>query len=284
MGRKLTIGFVKEEFEKEGHILVSTVYIGSAVKLDYICPKGHSGSINWDHWKQGQRCSTCGGSKKYTIKFVKSEFEREGWTCLSTEYINNKTHLKYICSKGHYGTITWCDWKTGYRCSTCGGSKKLTIEFVKSEFEKKGWACLSTEYINSWSKLKYICPEGHAGTMLWNSWQQGKGCLTCAIIKNSGSTHSNWKGGISCEPYCQDWTKEYKEYIKQRDNYKCLNPYCNSKSPNKLAVHHINYNKKSCRPENLITVCIGCNARANTDRDWHQSWYKAILYRRYNIV
>lgn len=221
MGKKLTIGFVKEKFEKEGCVLVSTVYIGSAAKLDYICPKGHSGSINWDHWKQGQRCSTC------------------------------------------------------------GGSKKLTIEFVKSEFEKKGWACLSTEYINSWSKLKYICPEGHAGTMLWNSWQQGKGRLTCAIINNAGLSHYNWKGGISCEPYCQDWTKEYKEYIKQRDAYKCLNPYCNSKSPDKLAVHHINYNKKSCGPENLITICRSCNAKANYDREWHESWYKAIINKRY---
>ncbi len=31
----------------------------------------------------------------------------------------------------------------------------------------------------------------------------------------SGDKHWNWKGGISCEPYCQDWTKEYKEYIKE---------------------------------------------------------------------
>ena len=35
-----------------------------------------------------------------------------------------------------------------------------------------------------------------------------------------GKDNTNWRGGISCEPYCQDWTKEYKEYIKERDDYR----------------------------------------------------------------
>lgn len=99
-----------------------------------------------------------------------------------------------------------------------------------------------------------------------------------------GPLSSGWKGGISCEPYCKDWTKEYKEYIKERDGYKCLNPYCNSKSSDKLAVHHINYNKKLCTLVNLITICNSCNSCANKDREWHECWYKAILNKRYGYI
>jgi len=97
-----------------------------------------------------------------------------------------------------------------------------------------------------------------------------------------GKNNSNWKGGIACEPYCDAWLdKEYKESIKKRDGYKCLNPYCNKKS-RVLVLHHINYIKKDCRPTNLITVCISCNGRANTDRSWHEKWYSSIIHRRYN--
>lgn len=100
-------------------------------------------------------------------------------------------------------------------------------------------------------------------------------------ISKSGSKHPNWKGGISCEPYCDIWLdKEFKEFIKERDGYICLNPVCN-KTCNRLSIHHINYIKKDCHPLNLITLCFSCNAKANFDREWYKSWYEAIIYKRY---
>lgn len=96
-----------------------------------------------------------------------------------------------------------------------------------------------------------------------------------------GSDNPNWKGGVSCEPYCFEWSfEEFKDYIKERDGNRCLNPDC-WKTSNKLCVHHINYNKKDCEPNNLITLCNSCNSKANKDRGWHKFWYKAIIYRRY---
>jgi NUMOD3 motif len=96
-----------------------------------------------------------------------------------------------------------------------------------------------------------------------------------------GSENSNWKGGISCNPYCQIWKdKEYKQDIRNRDGNKCLNPYC-SKNNSKLTIHHIDYNKKNCHPSNLITVCNSCNGMANKDRDWHTAWYQALMHMRY---
>jgi len=102
-------------------------------------------------------------------------------------------------------------------------------------------------------------------------------------IKFSGPGNPQWQGGKSFEPYCINWTKEFKNYIKERDGYMCLNPYC-YRSSNKLIVHHINYTKKDCNQKNLITLCDGCNARANIDREWHTSWYRAIMNRRYGFI
>jgi len=99
--------------------------------------------------------------------------------------------------------------------------------------------------------------------------------------KRCSHENPNWKGGISAEPYCDSWLdKDYKESIKERDGYKCLNPFCTNGFP--LHIHHINYIKKDCKPKNLITLCRSCNAKANFDRDWHTSWYSAIICRRYN--
>lgn len=96
-----------------------------------------------------------------------------------------------------------------------------------------------------------------------------------------GPDNPNWKGGISCEPYCSAWfDKEYKESIRKRDGGVCLNPYCNNNSEC-ICIHHIDYNKKNCKPSNLITLCNSCNASANFNRKWHKAWYKAIIYRRY---
>jgi len=97
----------------------------------------------------------------------------------------------------------------------------------------------------------------------------------------SGDNHPNWKGGIACEPYCDAWTDQaFKQSIKDRDGNICINPDC-WKTSNKLTLHHINYIKKDCKPTNLITICQSCNSRANVNKRWHQSWYLAILYRRY---
>jgi len=104
------------------------------------------------------------------------------------------------------------------------------------------------------------------------------------IGTNCGENNPAWKGGVSGEPYCEQWLdQDYKESIKERDDYKCLNPECN-KTTNKLCIHHINYDKKNCHPSNLITVCFSCNSKANKNRKWHKAWYQAIIYQRYNIL
>ena len=140
----------------------------------------------------------------------------------------------------------------------------------------------------SGQKLEYVCSRGHKHRVCWDEFKRGRECLYCYLEdiskKMMGKNNPSWKGGISKEPYCQDWTKDLKEFVKERDGHKCLNPCCDSKNPEDLTVHHVDYNKKSCGPENLITVCRSCNSRANKDRKWHENWYKAILTKRYNYI
>ncbi|MBC8274516.1 MAG: hypothetical protein H8E40_06055 [Chloroflexi bacterium] len=77
----------------------------------------------------------------------------------------------------------------------------------------------------------------------------------------AGEGNSNWRGGISYEPYGPKFNKKLKKQILKRDNYTCQ--VCRDKA---VLPHHINYNKKDNSPDNLIAVCRSCNAKANFNR------------------
>lgn len=194
--KKLTIEFVKESFEKEGYTLLDTIYKNSRTKLNYICPMGHEHSIVGSSWYRGHRCPYCAGLKKLTIEFVKESFEKEGYTLLNTVYINSKTKLNYICAHEHKHSISWNEWTHGNRCPYCAGVVKYTIEFVKTSFEKEDYTLLSKEYIGAFSKLDYICPQGHQHNIRWHDWQHGHRCQSCAINNSAGQGNPSWKGGV----------------------------------------------------------------------------------------
>jgi uncharacterized CHY-type Zn-finger protein len=289
---KTKMSDVVASFMSEGYTLISETYINAHTKLDYICPKGHRHSVTFNKWKNGRRCPYCSKHIAPTINRVKESFESEGYTLLSKDYTNSETKLDYICPNGHKHSVTWNNWSLKRRCPYCSGRFVPTIEYVRGLFEKEGYTLLSTVYVNSQKKLNYICPNGNKHSIKYGHWRQGHRCpcYRCQkerhlahSISQSGPNHPNWRGGISFEPYCQEWRDvEYKSSIKKRDGNRCLNPYCDSKNPNDLTIHHIDYNKKNCRPSNLITVCRSCNAKANKNREWHTAWYQVILQNRYN--
>ncbi len=287
MPKKLNYLDVKKSFEKEGYTLLSKKYKNNSQRLYYVCPNNHRHYITWSNWNHPKkfRCPYCYGNVRYKINDIRIMFEQEGYILLSISYTGINSKLYFICPNGHKRSISLNNWNQGHRCFVCSyehrydGVRK-SIKDISDSFEKEGYKLLSNKYKNAKSKLDYICSIGHTNSISWDDWLHGNRCPTCRNIKFFGKGNPSWRGGISCEPYCQNWTKEFKEFIKERDGYKCLNPDC-WKKDSMLAVHHIDYDKKNCQPDNLVTVCRSCNARANFDRSWHTAWYQAIMYRRY---
>ncbi len=274
---------LKNRFIDEGYILKTLDIENSNSVVTIVCPKRHSFNMKLKNWLSGNRCPYCSNRVRLKDRVIeiKKALTKDGYTFCGFE--NRK--IKYICGNGHDHSVLWTDWQRGVRCPYCYGNNRKTIGMVRKEFATENYILYSVEYRNCYTKLHYICPKSHTGEITWNDWQQGCRCSTCANINNSvrvsGLAHPMWKGGISCEPYCQDWTNDLKNYIKSRDGDTCLNPYC-FRDNSTLAVHHINYNKKDCSPDNLITICRSCNSRANKDRKWHKAWYQAIVCRRYS--
>ena len=91
-------------------------------------------------------------------------------------------------------------------------------------------------------------------------------------ISLSGSKNPRWLGGVSFEPYSLDWTETLKKSIRERDHYVCQ--VC---SNNGCVVHHIDYDKKNCNPDNLITLCSKCRPKTNHKRDNWSLFFKNKL-------
>ena len=85
-----------------------------------------------------------------------------------------------------------------------------------------------------------------------------------------------WKGGISFAPYSIDWTRTLRRSIRERDNYECQ--MCFSPQEDRAYdVHHIDYNKNNCNPNNLITLCHTCHSKTNTKREYWISYFNTKI-------
>jgi hypothetical protein len=73
--------------------------------------------------------------RELSIDFVREEFKKEGFQLLTTEYVNNRQRLEYICPSGHEGNISWNQWQHGIRCRKDAGIGRVK----NSGTEAKNW-------------------------------------------------------------------------------------------------------------------------------------------------
>ena len=87
-------------------------------------------------------------------------------------------------------------------------------------------------------------------------------------LSMTGNKNWNWKGGFN-EPYTIDWTNSLRIAIRERDKYTCQ--ICGTKQGDfAFDIHHIDYNKKNCNPNNLITLCRSCHTKTTHNRKWEK--------------
>lgn len=120
----------------------------------------------------------------------------------------------------------------------------------------------------------------------WMTITKGKGlCSSCAMKQRvftekwrkniskatKGSFNPNWCGGLSYIDYPIEWN-EIKIFI--RIKYKNICQICHK---NGNFVHHIDYNKKNCKEDNLITLCNKCHSQTNFNRDYWFAYFTYIM-------
>jgi hypothetical protein len=77
--------------------------------------------------------------------------------------------------KGNYNHIV----DSNRWCPICARNQPVGIERCRQHALKNGGKCLSTEYINSKTKLHWQCEKGHEWHVAWDSIEQGHWCPIC---------------------------------------------------------------------------------------------------------
>ena len=198
MAKKLTYEFVKEEFEKNGFILLEKEYKGWETKMECLCPcKGKTKKTLFEVRKR-QMCLKCGyksmGKKGvFSHDYVKDAFAKKGCLLLD-RYSGAMVNMNYICSCGKKSKIKWSKFNLGQSCRNCGINKyskhkRLTQEYIYNFFKNKKCILLGN-YKNSRSKLEYICECGEEFRTSWSSFRRKSKCEKCGLIYQDGTRYS----------------------------------------------------------------------------------------------
>lgn len=133
--------------------------------------------LEYNTWKRGVR-----------LRGIQEIAKKKGVECLFTDYKNNKSKLKFRCENGHIFEANLKNLKKRgqWWCLKCFHLTKLRE--VQEIAKKKGGECLSTNYKNSQSKLKFRCENGHVFEASLASVKDNKSwCPICFQIRNRGT-------------------------------------------------------------------------------------------------
>ena len=140
--------------------------------------------------------------------------------------------------------------------------------------------------------------DGHKGLSTWNkgkprTWycsgfsghSHSIDTKTKMSEDRTGSGNSNWRGGLSYEPYCYKFNGIFKESIRSKFNRTCFNCgiteeeyMINKATKQRLYIHHIDYNKNDlCNGKSwaFIPLCPSCHSKTNFNR-WY--WFNKYVY------
>lgn len=196
---RLTIEEMRELARANGGECLSKRYVNSGTPLLWRCAQGHVWKAAPNMVKpsgyqmRGTWCRICADAPKYTIEDMREMARARDGECLSGTYVNNETPLKWRCANGHIweappaGVRPYSEKSPGSWCPVCARDKfRLTIEDMRAVARDRGGECLSNDYINSRTKLRWRCADGHVWLAKpnkvkpWGPLQRSSWCPFCA--------------------------------------------------------------------------------------------------------
>jgi hypothetical protein len=124
----------------------------------------------------------------YKYEYVKQFFEDNNCKLLEDCYISAKTPMKYLCECGNISVIRFSDFKIGMRCWACRVDRikkkqRHSLDYVKQYFLDRDCLFLEDVYINSSTKIKYLCKCGRISFTRFDDFRNGQRCMQCGIEK-----------------------------------------------------------------------------------------------------
>lgn len=214
----------KARVEILGGEVLEPKWLGSAVRHQTRCPKGHETTTIPNAVQRGQgMCRPCSGSDPATAwAAFKARVEELGGTVVETEWLGKDKRHRVICRDGHPSKP-----RPGYVrsgggiCSVCSRNDPATAwAAFKARVEDLGGTVVETKWLGKAAQHRVICKNGHPFTPTPNNMRSGSGrCLKCvgidpvacwawfkARVEELGGTvlESNWRGdGVEYRLICR---------------------------------------------------------------------------------
>ena len=171
--------------KKNGGKCLSTEHINTQTKLLWECKESHQWEATPGNVLAGKWCPKCSGTEKLTIEGMTEIAKLNGGLCLSSEYLNSRTKLKWQCDKRHTWEATPSMVKNGYWCRVCAGNEKPTLSTLNQIAIERNGTCLSDKYVGSGANYKWKCANDHVWLATYDNIKKGTWCKTCSL-KNAG--------------------------------------------------------------------------------------------------
>lgn len=183
MPKRLTLQHCIDLARQKGGLCVSYQYVNNKTKMMWECQYGHIWDTTYDSIKSGGWCPQC---VKKSLEDCQDLARQKGGICVSSEYVNNKTKMRWECEYGHQWTATYNDIRKGSWCPTC---RKKTLEHCIDLARHKGGLCVSSKYVNNSTKMYWQCKYGHEWDATFASINRGQWCPYCAGLAKKSLQH-----------------------------------------------------------------------------------------------
>ena len=135
---KKNLEYYDQIARKKGGRCLSTKYIDSHTKYEWICVEGHRWEATAIHIQNNRWCVKCAGLDKKNIEYYDKFAHAQGGRCLSTKYINALTQYEWECEEGHRWKATATDIQSGSWCPKCkhkqSKPEKVIFDLIQARF------------------------------------------------------------------------------------------------------------------------------------------------------
>lgn len=247
---KLTIDEVKSNISKINSSIevISKEYTNAKTNLDFRCLiDGNVWKATYDNvHNKGNGCPKCKAMKhsertKFKLEEVldKIKIKNPNINILTKYYEGNSSPVECECAiDGYRWSTNWGKLLSGRGCQMCGGSAKLTMDFIRGKLSllSPNIEIIDEIYNNARQPMKCRCiTHNHIWKISWDNLSKGKGCPKCGILKCSGRNSPHWNGTSELSEYLRKYITEWKKSSFRKYNYRC-----DITSDNKdLIIHHL---------------------------------------------
>ena len=183
MGRRQVKEDIIEYLTKFNYQLISTEYYDIYSKIKVMCTNSHIYITTFKKFKYKKiRCRECfENRRRLGMAYIHDFIASRNLKCLSTTYINSKTHYIFNCCNGHQFKTSFHAIKYGKSgCPYCSKCAKYNIDEVNEYLNQFDYKLLSSKYINNRSYLDVECPKNHKYKVTFNAFKDRESrCPIC---------------------------------------------------------------------------------------------------------